>query len=419
MTQNSSTKQQAFQPARGTRDIYGETYQRHQFILNKALHLAQCYGFQPIETPIFEYAGVFHRTLGDTSDIVGKETYDFPDRGGDLLTLRPEGTAGAVRAIISNGLAQSLPVKIHYAGPMFRYERPQKGRYRQFNQIGVECLGLADPYSDVECIAMGVELLNELGLKARLEINTLGDNESRQAYRQALVSYLETHASALSEDSQSRLTRNPLRILDSKNEGDQAILKNAPIFDDYLTESAKAYYQAVRQGLDVLGIPSTHSSRLVRGLDYYTHTVFEIIHDDLGAQSTVLAGGRYDGLMEQLGGQPTPGVGWALGVDRTALLLSGAPEKTRPIAVIAVTDDERPMALRLAFELRRQGYTAELCYGNNMGKRMKYANRINARHVLIIGPDEWAQGNLLIKSLDSGEQETISREHLLGYLSTH
>ncbi|MEI8296023.1 MAG: histidine--tRNA ligase, partial [Alphaproteobacteria bacterium] len=236
------------QPVRGTHDIFGDTLRRQQSLYDLCLRLGGIFGFQLIETPIFEYAGVFHRTLGDTSDIVGKETYTFLDRGGEELTLRPEGTASVMRAIISNGMTQNLPLKLMYKGPMFRYERPQKGRHRQFHQVGVEYLGIADPYADVECIALGANILSQLGITARLEINTLGDLESRHSYRQALVTYLEKYAQDLSADSQVRLQKNPLRILDSKDSGDKKILEGAPIFDAYLTPAAQSFYERVRGG---------------------------------------------------------------------------------------------------------------------------------------------------------------------------
>jgi len=407
------------QPVRGTHDIFGDTLRRQQALYDLCLRLGSAFGYQLMETPVFEYAGVFQRTLGDTSDIVGKETYTFLDRGGEEITLRPEGTASIVRAILSNGLVQNLPLKLMYKGPMFRYERPQKGRYRQFHQIGVEWLGVADPYADVECIALGIEILSQLGITARLEINTLGDLESRQAYRQALVSYLEKYTQSLSPDSQIRLQKNPLRILDSKDAGDRKILEDAPLFDAYLTPTARAFYEGVRQGLDLLSIPAHHNPRLVRGLDYYCHTAFEIIHDELGAQNTLLAGGRYDGLMEQMGGPATAGVGWALGVERLDLLLRECPAVERPLAVIPVTEAEQGFALQLVCQLRRQGYTAELCYGTNIGKRLKYANKVMARLALILGPDELVNGQFVVKDLDTGQQQVIDTDHLGGFLANH
>jgi len=415
----NSEKKLPLQPVRGTHDIFGDTLRRQHNLYDLCQRLGSAFGYQLIETPIFEYAGVFQRTLGDTSDIVGKETYTFLDRGGEEITLRPEGTASIVRSIISNGLAQNLPLKLMYKGPMFRYERPQKGRYRQFHQFGIESLGFADPYADVECIALGVEILSQLGIAARLEINTLGDFESRQAYRQVLVSYLEKYVQSLSADSQIRLQKNPLRILDSKDAGDRKILEGAPVFDAYLTPAAQAFYERVHHGLDLLSIPAHHNPRLVRGLDYYCHTAFEIVHDDLGAKNTLLAGGRYDGLMEQMGGPAVAGVGWALGVERLASLLQGSPAVERPFAVVPVTEAEQGFALQLVCQLRRQGYGAELCYGNNVGKRMKHANKVMARLALILGPDELVNGQVVVKDLDTGQQQVVDTDHLGGYLANH
>ncbi len=292
------------QAPRGTQDLMGDEYRVHAHITAVANQIAETYGYEPIATPIFESTSVFKRTIGETSDIVGKEMYTFQDRGGDDLTLRPEGTAGAIRAVISNGLTQNMPLKLMYTGPMFRYERPQLGRRRQFHQIGVECLGVSHPYVDVETIALGYQILKTLGLADRvvLEINTIGDTESRQAYRQALINYFIPIKDKLSHDSQDRLMRNPLRILDSKDEGDRVLVKDAPQFEDYLNESSTSFFAEVCVGLDSLNIPYQINRRLVRGLDYYNHTAFEFVTTDLGAQGTVLAGGRYDGLMSQMGG---------------------------------------------------------------------------------------------------------------------
>ena len=285
----------ALQPVRGTRDIIGDEQRRHAHVVDTARRVAGLYGFEEWSIPIFESTAVFARTLGDTSDVVTKEMYTFDDRGGDSITLRPEGTAGVCRALISNGLTQSLPQKVFYAGPMFRYERPQKGRYRQFHQIGAELIGPAEPLADAEVIAMGWHILGELGIAASvvLEVNTLGDAESAAAYKAALVAYFTEHRDGLSADSQVRLEKNPLRILDSKDAGDRALVAEAPTIFDHLTPAAAGFFESVLRHLDRFGVPARRNPRIVRGLDYYSHTAFEFVTARLGAQGTVLAGGRY------------------------------------------------------------------------------------------------------------------------------
>jgi histidyl-tRNA synthetase len=332
--------------------------------------------------------------------------YTFTDRGGEEIALRPEYTAGIVRAVLSNGLTQNTPLKFFASGPMFRYERPQKGRFRQFHQIDVELIGAAPPAADVEVIALGADILDALGIlkRTRLEINTLGDAASRQAYREALVAYYAQHRSALSEDSLKRLERNPLRILDSKDEGDKRVNADAPSFADYLTPEARAFFDAVRSGLDLLGIGYRVSPRLVRGLDYYCHTAFEFVTTDLGAQGTVLGGGRYDGLMGVMGGPETPGVGWAAGIERLALLIDEPPPPPRAIAVIPVGEKGEAAALKLAHELRQAGFVVDLGYSGNVGRRMKRANKIGARAAVILGEDELARAAATLRDLDSGEQ---------------
>ena len=287
------------QNVRGTYDLYGDAKKKTKQVTRIGESVVEKYGFEEIETPIFEFTEVFARNLGDTSDIVTKEMYCFEDRGGESLTLRPEGTAGAIRAFVSNGMQQNLPLKLYYQGPMFRYERPQKGRQRQFTQFGVELLGADTPQADVEVIAMAYEFLEKLGLQGQVtvEINSLGDTESRNTYREKLVNYLRQHYDELSEDSKNRLERNPLRVLDSKEECDKIVVENAPLYADSLNEASRTFFAKVLAGLDRLGIKYRVNNRLVRGLDYYTHTVFELVTDKLGAQGTVLAGGRYDGLV--------------------------------------------------------------------------------------------------------------------------
>lgn len=409
----------SLQPVRGTHDLLPDESRRHRWVEETAFTAARRYGFGEVVTPIFEFTEVFSRTLGETSDVVTKEMYTFTDRSGESLTLRPEGTAGVARAFISNGLAQSLPLKLFYRGPMFRHERPQKGRLRQFNQVGVELLGVESPLADVEVIALAWRVLSELGLaaKVRLEINTLGDAESRAAYRNTLTAYLSDFRSALSEDSRNRLDRNPLRILDSKDEGDRRIVENAPLMGDSLTPAAREFFQQVTCGLQTLGIPFIINSRLVRGLDYYCHTAFEFTTTALGAQGTVLAGGRYDELIAQMGGPRTPGIGWAAGVERLSMLVEEPPALMRPISVIPMGDDM--MALHVAERLRRGGMTVEMGFSGNLKKRMVRANKANARFAVILGEDEAARRAVTIRDLDGGTQEEVplaSLEEHLGRL---
>ncbi len=406
----------SLQPVRGTRDILPDEMRRHRAVINCARNLAERYGYREMATPIFESTEVFQRTLGDTSDIVTKEMYTFPVREeGDSVTLRPEGTAGVARAYISNSLQQQVPIKYFYSGPMFRHERPQKGRQRQFHQVGVELLGVAQPLGDVEIIALGDHILRALGLgdAIKLELNTLGDPESRSAYRTALVEYFSAYEDKLSEDSRGRLHRNPLRILDSKDENDRRIVENAPAFGDYLNDQSRDFFAEVCAGLDALGLEYALNSRLVRGLDYYTHTCFEFTTTRLGAQGTVLAGGRYDGLMETMGGPATPGIGWAAGIERLSMLLEGqAIEGPRPIAVVPAARAQEAAALHLTHDLRHKGFAVELGYSGNLGKRMKRANKVNARAALILGESELAQGSVTLRDLDTGEQELVALDAL-------
>jgi len=407
------------QPVRGTRDLIGEDQRRHTQVIDTARRIAALYGFEEWTTPIFEDTRVFSRGLGDTSDVVSKEMYSFTDRGGDSLTLRPENTAGVCRALVSNGLTQAnLPRKVFYAGPMFRYERPQKGRYRQFHQIGCEVMGAAEPLADAEVIACGWHIQQALGMTEGvvLEVNTLGDAPSRDAYREALVAHFSAHAAALSPDSQVRLAKNPLRILDSKDEGDRKIVATAPDIRPYLTASAAAFYAAVTGYLTAFAVPWRENPRIVRGLDYYSHTAFEFVTDRLGAQGTVMAGGRYDGLVEEMGGPATPSVGWAAGVERLSMLLPEAPAAPRPVAVIPVTEAQEPQALVALRLLRSAGIAAEIGYKGNMKRRMERANRIGARAAVILGEDEVAAGTAQLKDLTTGDQVLVPLAELAALL---
>ncbi len=396
----------SLQPVRGTQDLLPEASRRHRQVSDTARAVAELYGFSEMATPIFEFTEVFARPIGEHTDIVAKEMYTFTDRGGEEVTLRPENTAGVVRAVVSNGLVQSVPLKFFYSGPMFRYERPQKGRYRQFHQIGVELIGVAQPQADIEIIAAGRRILDGLGIGDRvvLELNTLGDVDSRAAYREALVSYFSARASELSEDSQRRLERNPLRIFDSKKETDQRVARDAPAFTDYQNAESRRFFDRVRAGLDRLGISYHLNPRLVRGLDYYTHTAFEFVTADLGAQGTVMGGGRYDGLVEMMGGPVLPGVGLAAGIERLAMLIAEPPPPPRPIAVVPVGEAAEGEALRLAEVLRNHGWAVDLGYSGNVARRMRRANNVNARVALLIGEEEIARNVVALRDLDSGEQ---------------
>ncbi len=400
---------------RGTHDIFGDEARRHRRVVDTGRRIAELYGYGEMATPIFEFTGVFARSLGETSDVVAKEMYTFADRGGEEITLRPENTASVMRAVLQHGLLQSVPLRLFYAGPMFRYERPQKGRMRQFHQIGVELVGAAEPLADVEVMALGRHILDALGLGAEvtLELNSLGDPASRGAYRAALKAYLERFEADLSADSRARLQRNPLRILDSKDERDRRIVAEAPPLETHYNDASRLFFDEVKAGLDRLGIAYRVNRNLVRGLDYYTHTAFEFTTEKLGAQSAVIAGGRYDGLMEQLGGPPTPGVGWAAGVERLGLLLERTPAAPTPVALVPIGPAAEREALALANQLRRADIACDLAFKGKPGQRMKRADRLGAATAVVFGDDELATGQVLLRDLATGEQTPIARARLL------
>jgi len=407
------------QSVRGTHDLLPEAQAKHNTIVAQARSISERFGFAEISTPIFEFSDVFKRTLGEASDIVNKEMYTFTDRNGEEITLRPEGTASIARCFISEGLAQKIPLKLFYQGPMFRYERPQKGRQRQFHQLGVELLGVASPFADVECLTLSTEILRELKVldKAQLEINSIGDTESRARYTESLVKYLKQNQSSLSGDSQKRLESNPLRILDSKDAGDQALLKNAPVITEFYNEISKNFFNTICSTLKNLGIAFHVNPFLVRGLDYYTHCVFEYRTKDLGAQDAILSGGRYDQLIETMGGPSTPGVGWAAGIERLAMLSPLQPSLPRAIAIIPVHASIEQQAFELCYKLRVQGFSCEVGFSGNLSKRMKRASAQNCRAAVVLGPDEMARGEVMLKDLDSGEQKTIKIDNLSAQLS--
>lgn len=391
----------------------------YRHVVETAHRVASCHGYQEIATPIFEFVEVFARPLGETSDVVSKEMYVFEDRGGEKLTLRPEFTAGVARAFISGAFGQALPVKLFCSGPAFRYERPQKGRYRQFHQIDAEILGAPEPLADIEVIALGHRILSELGLTdhVSLELNSLGDGESRLAYREKLVDYLSRFKDDLSEDSQTRLERNPLRILDSKNQRDREIVQDAPRLTDCFNEASQQFYGQVKEGLSALGVAYVENPKLVRGLDYYSHTAFEFTTTALGSQGAVLAGGRYDGLIKTLGGNDTAGIGWAAGIERLSMLVGEMPPGRRPVSIVPLGDGMEIEALKLAAELRAEGLHVEYGFKGRVGQRLKRASQQNARFAVMLGEDELAEGKVVLRDLDAGEQQEIARAALGGYLS--
>lgn len=395
---------------RGTQDIIGEAETGFAHVVKTFERISQYYGFTPVQVPVIEQTAIFARSLGESTDVVSKEMYSFEDRGGDSITLRPEFTAGISRAYLTNGWQQHAPYKLSAHGPLFRYERPQKGRYRQFHQIDAEIIGAAEPMADIELLIMADQLLRELGISdgVTLNLNTLGDGESRDAWRAALVEYFEAHKDKLSDDSLDRLSRNPLRILDSKNAADQKLCHNAPVIDDYLTAEAIDFFSHVTSGLDSAGVAWTRNASLVRGLDYYRHTAFEFITDRLGAQGTVLGGGRYDGLIENLGGPATPAVGWAAGIERLAMLVN-LPEISGPdVVIIPMGSAAEAAAIGMIADIRRHQISADMAYKGNMKKRMQKANAKKAKSAIIMGDDELARGEVALKNLLSGEQQNIA-----------
>lgn len=391
---------------RGTQDIFGEEQRRFARVVEAFEHVRRLYCFSQVQVPVFEATNVFARSMGETSDVVSKEMYTFPDRGDDLLTLRPEFTAGICRAYITEGWQQYAPLKLTTHGPVFRYERPQKGRYRQFHQLDAEIIGAAEPAADVELLTFGDQLLRELGINegVTLQLNTLGDAETRDAWRGALVAHFEKHRGELSEDSLTRLEKNPMRILDSKDPRDRPVADAAPDIDIYLTSEAGAFFEAVTNGLDAAGVAWTRNARLVRGLDYYRHTAFEFVTDRLGAQGTVLAGGRYDGLIGNLGGPETPGVGWAAGIERLGMLIEEPGAERPEFVVIPAGDAAADFCIGLIADLRRRNIYCDMAFRGNLKKRMQRADTAGASYAIIVGEDEIAAGELTVRSLKSGEQ---------------
>ncbi|MEN9423217.1 MAG: histidine--tRNA ligase [Pseudomonadota bacterium] len=405
------------QSIRGMNDILPEATPAWQYLENTARTLLNRYGYSEIRMPIVEQTDLFSRAVGEVTDIVEKEMYTFADRNDDSLSLRPEGTAGCIRAGIQHGLFHNQQQRLWYTGPMFRHERPQKGRYRQFHQIGVEAFGMAGPDIDAELIAMTARLWKTLGIRnLRLELNTLGTPESRHAYRALLVDYFTAHEAHLDDDSKRRLHTNPLRILDTKNPDLKDIVAGAPSLHDHLDAVSREHFATLRSLLDSMGIAYEVNQRLVRGLDYYTHMVFEWVTDDLGAQSTVCAGGRYDGLVEQLGGKPTPGVGFGMGMERLILLLEtqgiAIPVTAPDVFLIMAGKTAIQAGLALAETVRDALPNLRLISNGGEGSfktQMKRADKSTARFALILGENEVERGEIGLKPLrDGGEQITLS-----------
>ncbi|WP_347549461.1 histidine--tRNA ligase [Pseudalkalibacillus hwajinpoensis] len=417
----------SFQIPRGTQDIVPGTSELWQYVEDKARDICRRYNYHELRTPIFEHTELFQRGVGDTTDIVQKEMYTFEDRGNRSLTLRPEGTASAVRAYVNNkmyGLPEQ-PVKLYYIGPMFRYERPQSGRMRQFVQFGIEALGSNNPSIDAEVIALAMGLYQELGLKKlKLYLNSLGDRESREAHRKALINHFEPRIDEFCSDCQNRLEKNPLRILDCKKDRDHELMGTAPSIIDYLNEESAQYFAKVKEALDHMNIDYVLDDRLVRGLDYYNHTAFEIMSDadGFGAITTLSGGGRYNGLVEEMGGPSTPGIGFAMSIERLLMALEAEGvelpiEKTIDCYVVTMGDEAETVSNGLVQELRKAEISTERDYLNKkMKSQFKTANRLQAKYVAILGDEEIARNEINVKDMDTGEQQAVSLTDIATYL---
>ena len=407
------------QPVRGTRDIYGAEMVSFNQVVSAAAKAAKLNNYAELSLPIFEFSEIFHRTLGESSDVVSKETYTFVDRDKDSITLRPEFTAAVARSVISNGLTQSLPIKYFSHGPVFRHERPQKARYRQFNQINFENIGVAGVHSDVELISLATNFFHAIGLEdLTLELSSIGDATSRARFKDQLVDYLSKYESSLSHDSKVRLKQNPLRILDSKDAQDQQILEDAPkIYDSFSTEALNRF-DMVKQGLSDVGINYQLNPKLVRGLDYYTDTVFEFTTDKLGAQSALLAGGRYDGLFELMGASSIPAIGFAAGIERIAALIDSdklnVDADIKLVFLIPIGLNALNLCPKIAGIVRSQGINADFVYNNNVAKQMQRANKMQATHTVIFGDEEIASNLVRLKDMKSGDESTISIDEIGG-----
>jgi len=397
------------QSIRGVHDGLPNDVAKWQKVETTARRIFSRYTFNEVRLPILESTELFVRSIGEATDIVSKEMYSFEDQGGDYICLRPEGTAGTVRAYLQAGLTRAGVQRWFYMGPMFRRERPQKGRLRQFQQIGVEMFGVSGPSEDVEMLAMASDFLVELGLeKVRMEINSLGCQVCRPGYRDLLVSYLQERASSLCETCNDRITKNPMRVLDCKVESCQAQLTDAPEMVSHLCSDCDTHFAGVKAGLDALQVPYQVNPRIVRGLDYYNRTAFELITDQLGAQGTVIAGGRYDGLVEELGGPATPAIGFAMGLERLAMLMPDLEPPRPDVAVVALGDAVQGHSMKLASDLRAHDLAVVHCGGGSAKRQFKLADRENAAYVLVVGEDEMAKGVVTLKQMSTGQQQTLT-----------
>lgn len=414
------------QKPKGTYDVYGDMGKKIIYLENLLKALMEKYNYEYVRTPLFESSELFHRGVGETSDIVSKETYDFVDRGERHMTLRPEGTAGVVRSFIENKMygRADLPVKLWYFGPMYRYERPQSGRYREFYQFGVEAFCSNDPMLDAEIISIPVNFYKLLGLKGiKVNINTLGDTESRLKYREALINYFRPHINSLCDDCKARFEKNPLRILDCKVDHDLDIMKNAPKIIDYLNESSRNHFEKVKEYLEALNIDYTVNYSIVRGLDYYTHTVFEVEAsvEGFGSQNVLCAGGRYNGLVETIGGPQTPGVGFALGLERLLVALEYEKlepweDKTTDFYIAPMDDTCKSYSLKVLNMLRMNGFNGDMDYMNrSLKSNFKQAERLNTKYIIIIGNDEIENNMVTIKNNETKESKTVALDDIIDY----
>ena len=414
------------QKPKGTYDVYGNMGKKIVYLENLLKALMEKYNYEYVRTPLFESSELFHRGVGETSDIVSKETYDFVDRGERHMTLRPEGTAGVVRSFIENKMygRADLPVKLWYFGPMYRYERPQSGRYREFYQFGVEAFCSDDPMLDAEIISIPVNFYKLLGLEGiKVNINTLGDTESRLKYRKALINYFRPYIDSLCDDCKARFEKNPLRILDCKVDHDLDIMKNAPKIIDYLNESSRNHFEKVKEYLEALNIDYTVNYSIVRGLDYYTHTVFEVEAsvEDFGSQNVLCAGGRYNGLVETIGGPQTPGVGFALGLERLLVALEYEKlepweDKTTDFYIAPMDDTCKSYSLKVLNMLRMNGFNGDMDYMNrSLKSNFKQAERLNTKYIIIIGNDEIENNMVTIKNNETKESKTVAFDDIVDY----
>lgn len=406
---NTTQKNYSLQPLRGMKDHLPSEQEQYRQIQNICVQTAQCFHYQEVSTPLIENIETFSKTVGD--DIIGKELYQFKDKGENSVTLRPEGTASIVRLILNANLLASSPLlRLFYHGPMFRYERPQKGRLRQFHQFGVEFFGEKSPQAELEIIQMADMILKKLNIQTKLLINTIGDEESRKQYKTALVQYLKPFQKELSPESQTRLLQNPLRILDSKSTQDQKILEKAPLPKNFLNKNSKIFYDQVLSLLDKNNISYQQTDFLVRGLDYYSDTVFEFTSSELGAQNAVLAGGRYDQLIEMMGGRPCPAIGWACGLERLTLISSLKSSQKFIVAVLSTSEELNDTAFKIASDLRSKGFVVYLPNMQNpFKKQMKLAHKESCSHVLILGTEEWKEEKIILKNMKTGQQTLLNK----------